>query len=139
MSEEYSNVESLVRSGGGKRDTAVVRLVRLIEAKAAEKGLNVSRWESHNGNQIDIVWLLHHGRRTAHHRFIPPSQRLYEVRLVSREGISERCDAYKLLMKMFRYIERHRDEYEEANGRREPQEIRVGDGSGDEPGIEGTR
>lgn len=87
---------------GGKTQ----ELVSWIEEKAAEKELTLSRWQANRGSHATtITYALHTGERASQFRHQPAGTVTEFVKFDGLEGATERCAAYKALVKLASSLE----------------------------------
>ena len=88
-----------------RKNTQVTELVDRIEAIAIQNGIKLSRWQTNQGNfSTTITYALHTGERSHQARYqsdiVGPI-----VVLNQSEGTTTRCEAYRKLDKMLKFIE----------------------------------
>ena len=109
MDSLITHLYSYTRVWDGNRwvvDTPVARLLSELEAKAAAKGLTLSRWQSSKAKWIvKITYALHYGSRPMHARHINPYFLVAKVTLNNREGKTEKCEAYRGLTQLLTELE----------------------------------
>lgn len=84
--------------------SATADLVREIEARAAEHGLTLSRWQTNHGNHdCTVTYSLHSGPRAA--RSTLQENCIKEVWFRGLEGKTANCRAYRALERMMAALE----------------------------------
>ena len=80
-------------------ESPVADLVRTIEARAAERGLTVSRWQTNHGSHgCTVTYIAHSGPRA--HSSAHQDGVVAKVAFDGAEGTTTRCQAHRSLSRL---------------------------------------